>query len=347
MFHFTTPRPLSWTILIVFVAVLLFSFSCQAAPTPTNPQQARYKKIMTAYLSSHTPADLANFDADLKKLSGNDDIPWTVLVEPVGANGQNIVIVRDNVTRWDSSWTLYYWQADKWQAQELAYGFSLGLTAARQVLYQGQTEMLVAYDNSPDSNASEAGFDLWRWDGATWQRVWQSPTLNRRKVDATVELDDPALNTIHLKYDSWLLGEEKSQLFGESHAEPHRYFDEMWVRAGEGYRLAETRVQPSAYNTLVEFEYALQHQQFTTARQWATEAGLVERARQLQLEQLPIKREVTIGPATSTVADWTQTGPIVLEWQNRLITFSFTQQGEQWLLSTIEASPSATPTPVR
>ena len=139
------------------------------------------------------------------------------------------------------------------------------------------------------------------------------------------------MEKVAITSSSFGMRDERSQIFTEANPGPHRWFEDTWLRKGDVYSLASSRTLPSAYNTLVEFIYNLRHGDDERLLALVTDPALVARARDLRLNQLPNGTLILdLDPSLE------QAGPLAFDWEGQTVSFSFVQQGEDWLISAIE-----------
>jgi hypothetical protein len=179
-------------------------------------------------------------------------------------------------------------------------------------------------------------FALLALDGDQWALKWDSRDSQMKNLAHTeVQFRGKGIEGLDVRGDSWQLGDAKSQVFHESNPGPHRYFEQTWARQGDEFVLVAESVEPSAYNTLVEFVYRLSTGDSEGARQLTADASLVQTARQLGLVQDPPGQQWLTNLDTETVC----CGPIyILEGPPQETLVSFTSSSGKWLISGIQTA---------
>lgn len=111
----------------------------------------------------------------------------------------------------------------------------------------------------------------------------------------------------------------------------HRWFNETWQRRGGSYVQVEKRVEPSPYNTLVEFLYALRTGADAVRRAVSPEVvAEVERLGLAAMEYL------FAGCLEWEMPRCEEAGPIdVTVRGDQRIRFEFSQQGDEFLITDI------------
>jgi hypothetical protein len=188
------------------------------------------------------------------------------------------------------------------------------------------------------------GYLLLELNNATWNLLWRSNDDARTRLGhRVIAIADGGLETLTINGDSWLRGDEKSQIFGEANAGPHRYFEQTWVRTGNSYDMTRETVQPSSYNTLVEFVYRLRTGDEAGAGQLVTDAALIETA-------------VALGLAQDNDRSWsasTDGGSGIPPWfvsvdeadTERAVQLFMVESTGDWLISAIDTCTPSTPGP--
>ena len=185
-------------------------------------------------------------------------------------------------------------------------------------------------------SAPHASFLLLALDRDFWRILWDAQNSEIAELAHTeVQFLGEGIDSIAVKGSSWNLHDPQRGIFHESNAGPHRYFNETWILKGEEYVLAEKRVQPSVYNTLVEFIYRLSTGDETGAATLLTDPTLLEKAKTLGLVQNPLGQEWSISLDRNAEC----CGPIrILKGLSQRVAAAvwFSHQGEDWLISDIE-----------
>ena len=153
-----------------------------------------------------------------------------------------------------------------------------------------QRDLGIVYDASPyGSGSPTARFALLRLEGEEWRVIWDAgDAADWRGSHGRVEFPQGDLSELVVRSDSWSQGGDVlSSIIHESNPGPHRFFVDTWLREGDGYVLASAETVPAPYATLVEFIYTLGTGDDAGAREFVTDAGLVERARAHGLAGIP------------------------------------------------------------
>jgi hypothetical protein len=138
-------------------------------------------------------------------------------------------------------------------------------------------------ENACGSGAKQA-FLLLELRDTGWKLTWDSSNSKAGKLSHTkFKFVGEGLDTLEVTGSSWFLDDPKSMTFHESNAGPHRWFVQTWTRHGSAYSLESETLVPSAYNTLVDFVYALRSQDFAAADNLVTNSNLISTARDLGL----------------------------------------------------------------
>ncbi|MBC8449892.1 MAG: PD40 domain-containing protein [Chloroflexi bacterium] len=232
-----------------------------------------------------------------------------------------------------------------WRTQDLPINVTVPEVAAARLARTGDDYRLALVFNpcACSSMGRCHELSLYRLQKNGWQEVWKARDAAAwRHSHASLRFISDGIEAVVLESSSWLLGDPKSSIFWEANAGPHRWFLDTWQRQGDAYVLVQSETRPSAYNTLVEFIYALKTGE--DPRRWVAEPGLLEIARRLDLAALPSTQV--------SFADWStgeQEGPIFLDHGGRWITFDFIVRDGQYLVAAIGSrnSLSVTLTPSR
>ena len=148
-----------------------------------------------------------------------------------------------------------------------------------------------------------------RLDGTRWQGVWSSPGAGWRNIEGTISFIGDGISELVIKSSSFCYKDEKSSIFIENSNGPRRWFIDTWIRQGDRYVLKTATTIPSAYNTLVEFIYALSTGNYASARSLTDNNSLIDRAIRLKMIQKPLGQEW--GIETSQTEDEYK-GPLVI-----------------------------------
>jgi len=183
-------------------------------------------------------------------------------------------------------------------------------------------------------SAPHASFLLLALDGNSWRILWDAQDSEIADLAHTeVQFLGQGIESIEVRGSSWHLRDPERSIFHESNPGPHRYFNETWTLEGDRYALRDKRVQPSIYNTLVEFIYRLSTGDETGAATLLADPTLLVMAKRLGLVQDPVGQEWLIDLDRHTDC----CGPIhIREGPPQEVVVSFIQQGEDWLISDIK-----------
>jgi len=176
--------------------------------------------------------------------------------------------------------------------------------------------------------------------GDAWQLAWdprgsELTTLSDSRTDF---VDASGIDHVHVRGALWGSADPAGTIFAESHPGPHRYVDQTWTRDGQRYVLSASQVEPSAYNTLVNFVYRLSIGDEAGAAKPLADPSLIDAAKRLGLIQQPLGRRWTINPDPDA---WVR-GPIHIlsgpEWNGgppQPVVVTFEQREGHWLISGI------------
>ena len=181
------------------------------------------------------------------------------------------------------------------------------------------------------------GLSLYRLADGAWRQVWptQQPSDWNYSL-AQAEFAGDGIDTVTVRNSDWQLDDSKSKLFAQNHGSLHRWFDEVWQREGDRYTLAERQVEPSPYNTLVEFIYALQANDDATP--WVVSPETIAKADQLGLRTIDY---FTVGCPQPSCE---QQGPLDLSHTSQPARVTFVQLDGQYLIDDLLiGSQQATP----
>ena len=127
------------------------------------------------------------------------------------------------------------------------------------------------------------------------------------------------------------LPDAKSRLILNNHGGLHRWFHETWQRRGGSYVQVKKWVEPSPYNTLVEFLYALRNG--ADAARWAASSEVVAEAERLGVAAMEY---LFAGCLEWEMPGCEQAGPLDGTVRgNQRVRFEFSQQGDEFLITDI------------
>lgn len=179
---------------------------------------------------------------------------------------------------------------------------------------------------------------LFALDGDTWRLAWDP------RGTVLASLSDPrsdfanasGIDGIHVQGALWNPATDPAgKIFQEAHAGPHRVADQTWSRDGRRYVLAESRILPSAYNTLVNFVYRRSTGDDTGAAELLADTSLLATAKQLGLFQQPLGQQWMTDGGQGCCTIRILSGP---QWKTgppQPVVVTFVQRGADWLISGI------------
>lgn len=228
---------------------------------------------------------------------------------------------------------LLWWAGQGLWYQTLDLQPNSAVTKARLVVTSGGAELGLVHDVAFGGSAPYLHYQLMRLDGNEWKALWASPGSPQwRGIHGQVSFSGRGLEEMRVHYSSWNADDAKAHLFHESNPGPHRYFDAIWTRHGEGYERTSEVVTPSAYATLVDFVYALSTGDEAAASSLVADSNLVARGQQLGLAQQPIGQRWLIDLNSPEVE---RDGPITIV-HGPAVRVSFVKSGEAVLISAVE-----------
>ena len=340
----------------------------EAQPTPRSPATATPRPAQTPPAGGAWPltAIRANLDeqwqagASLETMAiglgqaaaqGGVQV-WVLAVPPQGPEQLPMILVAYRMSGRPvvEGQAILWWQDGELRQHEFspesgpggdseALGSDAVFVDARQQLRDGTLELGVVYDANSGGSAPVQVYRLLRLEEGGWRTLWDGlrDGAGQWKTSHTLASlgSGGTLDMVTVRSSSWQYDDGKGGFFHESNPGPHRYFADTWVRQGDRYELAESRVEPSAYATLVEFVYCLSRGEDAKAARWVTDAALVERARAAGLGWRPGRRPWLIDLESPEVE---QRGPIRFV-EGPAVTVAFEQRGTEWLISGITETP--------
>ena len=225
-----------------------------------------------------------------------------------------------------------------WQVQLLPWIQYISYYQGGRLARQDQTtEMLMVNEQCHSESGKDCDyyFSLYRLEEGYWQTIWTSPAnRNRVQDNDRLHFTGEGINTVEIETTSLGWGDPKSTILVDPLSNGIRVFVDTWQRDEDFYVLTGQRTRPSAYNTLVEFLYALNNDGDPVA--WVARAELVDTARELLLQYLPPQNMLE---PNFTDPLWVDTGPLILGFHDQRITFTFVQRDAQYLVDTIQIEP--------
>jgi tetratricopeptide (TPR) repeat protein len=279
------------------------------AMMPADKALRRLKGIkgfekLSVYLSSLSPEERWQKLNELEKWGSEQNIAVKSLQaeDQDGGFPQTVLVDFSTDSKFVGGYAdghaIFWWDKDKFHSQvfysadEDAHGFSPSFMVINARLSPGSdntVEMGVVYDAASGGSGSPVpAYKVLRFeDDGRWWIVWSSPRSGWYNSHGKLTFAGHGISEVILEGDSWYCGDGRDNIFHESNAGPHRHFQSTWERQGDGYVLKEKKTIPTAYNTLVEFIYALSTGD-GEAEKWVTDKALVEKAKQMKLVQNPL-----------------------------------------------------------
>jgi tetratricopeptide (TPR) repeat protein len=240
---------------------------------------------------------------------------------------------------------IFWWERDKlysqvfYSADEDEHGFSPTFTIMNARLSPGRNdaaEMGVIYDSATGGSGSPVPvYRLLRLEDGRWKIIWSSshPSARWPNVRARVSFAGYGLSELSMEGDLWGYQDGKEDIFWESNPGPHRLFQARWTRDGDDYSRTAFKVIPSAYNTLLNFVYAISTGSDDEAAGWVTDKTLIDRAKELKLMQKPLGQRWQIDLNDPLVE---RRGPIkIISGPAEGVEVSFVEKDGQYLISSI------------
>ena len=170
---------------------------------------------------------------------------------------------------------------DAWRIQVITVGFHVAEDGLRAQADGGQVYLgLISNSCSMSSIGSCYDLSLMRYSAGWWQSAitegWNSSLAQAHFVGE-------GLDTVAVRNSDWDLTDDKSRIFRPNHGGLHRWFNEIWQRQGDRYVRTSQQVEPSPYNTLLEFLYALRSGGDAAA--WVASPDVLAQAAQFGLPQ--------------------------------------------------------------
>ena len=176
--------------------------------------------------------------------------------------------------------TLAWWdpQQQAWRAQMLLGRWPMGVRTARVAVDAADVYLVVIANPCETSTMGYCEIvRLYRYSPGWWEWVWYDEDWNHSLAQASFVGD--GINTLAVRNSDFDLPDAKSRIIRNNHGGLHRWFNETWQRRGDSYVQMEKWVEPSPYNTLVEFLYALRTG--GDATRWTSSPEVVAEAERL------------------------------------------------------------------
>ena len=230
---------------------------------------------------------------------------------------------------------------NSWRQQSLFVERSYSAARAARMAQEDGISKLVLFADAGGGDFTR--LQLYELQDEYWQLIWTPSGIEKWvwKGEASLRFVGEGIDEVELKSSSWLVkvqDDPKNSIFWEPHAGLHRWFIDTWKKEGDAYIFVSRRTIPSAYNTLVEFLYAMKTE--GDAATWVTDPTLVQTAHRLNLGEW--------SPAYPGYRKWPrdeQEGPLFVDFTGQRITFHFEKQDNQYLIRAIESEPAPTATP--
>lgn len=323
----------------------------RATPTPhIAPSRA------TCYLPE--PVQIAlreNPDATLSEMVEAVNIRWMLLssihqvdivpAQRLSALDMSLLLVKWRSPQPGTTSLSFLWQKqEEWHEQTLCIENQNLLDAQLGLPHDGVGVEVTAIVDTCVGATSECQQALvYQLQSGQWQETWRSTdVVNWPRSHTSIRLPDEQPGTIWTRSSSWHLSApspaeiKKRNIFRESNAGPHRWFNDIWQRQAGGYVHVARFTEQSAYNTLVEFLYALKNGEDTTY--WITSPWILDQSALLNLAQLP---ENTV-PQLSKGDNGILHGPITIETGDRTIVFRFVERRGRFVIGNIDEITEST-----
>lgn len=223
-----------------------------------------------------------------------------------------------------------------WQQQTFC-NIEQTLLDARLSSGENGVELVVVVDRCVGATSACPQLLLYQYVDALWVETWSSIDIAAwQSAHGSVHFPDDGIATILVHSSSWYTAEAdevelaKQQIFHEANAGPHRWFSTVWQRHGDGYAPIARFTEPSAYNTLVEFIYALQNGGDTAI--WVSSPWIIAQAREMGVAELPPKLVPVLTEGEAMVTH----GPITIATAEETLVFSFIERSGRILLDQID-----------
>lgn len=351
-------------------------------PTPT-PTYDEWRQVLIetapegllTFFAERTTSSLAEMQGELQPLLNSMVAEPDVLgrtcgprLEPVpGSEAAGVPAIiftcsamdaYNNPISWYDTKGLLAWRdpaSASWFVQLLpVIGYLSSFREARLVQLDGGAELALFTEQCRTESGKQCQIvlRLYRLEGVFWREIWADPIASQQiQWEATWHMEGDGIETIKVESTSSWSDDPKSSIFQESRYGAHRSFSDIWQRQGDKYIRTERKTHPSAFNTLVEFFYALQTDGDAAA--WVTRPELLELAAQLELASLHETPPADWSLDYPTYPDpFPEAGPISLTFdpfrqQSPLsrIIFHFVSYNGEYLIDAIEIIPATQTAP--
>jgi len=228
----------------------------------------------------------------------------------------------------------------KWHAQPAPWPVYSTVHVQDGRLARGNdaTELVTIMEFCETESGKNCTWELWlhRLEAGVWRFVSRSEIgWERVQYKARASFMGDGLDRIIVATTSVYHDDPKSQLFAEDYLGPHRVTIATWQREGDTYLMTDQYTESTAYNTLVEFLFALKTGGEPAL--WTTGAELADEATRLGLQTLPQRQEQLYYDRLDPPV--LRGGPLTLDYGQGHVTFVFVQRDGQFLIDAIDVAP--------
>ena len=275
--------------------------------------------------------------------SSDGPIPLVAIDVPYGiCQSQTFIAWREGTEGWQVQSTdevLRESGVTSWPNQTTGSG-TAARVPPRVISEDGRLYLGVIIGRAGCGSGPHNSYVLLSFGGREWRLSWSGPSAFAGLIGQTsVEFIGEGLETIHVSGTSLGRSDDKSGILSEHKLAPVRTFDQVWVRQGEEYALAEETVRASGSNTLLEFLYSLTAGDAAAASGLVTDPSIVATAQSLGLVRHPGE---TAWSWFCTDSEGRAFGPfvgwpcVVQSTQDSGFRFSFVETEADWLISAIQ-----------
>lgn len=226
-----------------------------------------------------------------------------------------------------------------WEAQIIPWiGHISYYRAGRLAVSSGGAELALLQETCHTETGRNCHIilHLYRLEDRFWQEVWTAEIASEGvQREATWSFVGDGIDILSVQSTSVNQDDPRSQIFIESSIGPHRSFLDTWQKQGTAYVRIDRQVRPSAYNTLVEFLYALKTGGNASA--WTSDPGLITLARQLDLAAIGEHPE-DMWLERPSGGPFPEAGPLTVHFRQQRIIFLFVFRDGQYLLDAIQVT---------